>query len=155
MTFSQRNPKWSGQKLGKKGLITIGGFGCTTCCLAEVNNEFGANCTPDQVAAHHEWYTPEGLVLWQNLKLKHAIFLTRGYGFNKSIIKEHIKNPDLAVILEVKLGAGKHWLKAESINFLGQIWAKDPLRGDECDVVKRYGAITGYATFKRRTPPLK
>lgn len=154
MIFNQRDKRWANQKLGSLGLINMGGFGCTTCCLAEVNNYFGANCTPDQVAAKKTWYTKDGLVLWSKLNLKHAIWLRRGYRFDRDIIKEHIKNPDLAVIIEVPLGVGRHWLTGESVNWMGRIMARDPLYGDICDILKRYKSITGYSTFKRRTPPL-
>lgn len=155
MIFNQRDPKWSGVKLGSKGLITMGAYGCTTCCIAEVNNKLGAACLPPDVANHKDWYTPEGLVLWSKLNLKNAVWKWRGYRFDKKVIVDHIKDKDKAVIIEVPLGAGKHWLTGESVNMFGRIMARDPWHGDICDVLKRYKKVTGYATFVRRDPPLK
>lgn len=150
--LSQRDPRWANVKLGSKGLITIGAYGCTTTALAEVNNEFGASCTPQQVAEHLDWYTPEGLVLWTKLNMQKAAFEPNGrvYGYNPQRVKESIKNSDKSCLLEVKLGHGKHWLKGESITVIGRIMARDPWTGKIVDVVRQYGPITGSAHFTRR-----
>ena len=112
----QRNPLWAEKKLGASSL-SIGDYGCTSSMLAEINNRFGANATPADVAAHKEWYTSAGLILWPKLDLKFAIFedMGRVYGFNEARVLEALNDPNnKAVGLEVNIPkAGKHWLKGD------------------------------------------
>lgn len=149
--FSQKNKVWAEKKLGGSAL-KMKDYGCTTTALAEVNNRFGANCTPDQVAAHKNWYTATGLVLWSALELQHAIFEWRQYGYNAAKVLEALDDPNnKAVLLEVNMpGAAKHWLKAEGLGDDGVIYARDPINGSIVDVKKKYGSITGSAHFKKR-----
>lgn len=152
--LNQKDPKWASLKLGSKGLLTIGGYGCTTTGLAEINNLFGANCTPSDVAAHIDWYTPEGLVLWAKLDLKYAAFdpMGRVYNFDLNRIVESLTTYGKACLLQVKIpGFDKHWLKGEAVGYDGKIYARDPLSGSIIDVVAKYGAITGSAHFSKKT----
>lgn len=114
-----------------------------------VNNDFGENCTPAQVADHLDWYTPGGLVLWTKLALKKTSFVWRTYGFDQNDINKQVADPDKRVLLQVPLSHGSHWLKATHV-LKGHLMADDPWFGDECDVLRRYGKITGSALFKRR-----
>lgn len=149
--FSQKNPLWAKKLLGASKL-TMAGYGCTTTALAEVNNRFGANCTPDQVAAHKDWYTATGLIMWNALDLQHAVFEWRYYGYNSAKVLEALNDPNnKAVLLEVNMpGAAKHWLKGEAIGNNNVIYARDPIDGSMVDIAKKYGAITGSAHFKKR-----
>lgn len=155
--LAQRDPRWASVHLGLSDL-RISGYGCTTCGIAEINNDFGQNCTPDQVAEHVDWYTADGLVLWAKLNLKSAVFepMGRVYTYDKARIDASVKDvKNKRVLLRVNLLHGYHWLKATQYNSKGRLMAHDPWVGDECDVVARYGAITGSAHFARRVPPLK
>lgn len=148
----QRNPLWANKKLGSSNL-TIGNDGCTTTVLAMINNEFGAGCTPDQVAAHQNWYTAAGLILWNQLNLQHATFDLNGrvYGINLARILDSIKDPNKAVGLEVQIPRSKHWVLADSEAILGQptFLTKDPWDGIEC-LNTKYGPVTGSVHFSKR-----
>lgn len=153
--LSQRDPLWADAKLGSRGLLTIGAEGCTTTCLAMLNNKFGANCTPDQVAAHLDWYTPEGLILWDKLNLQKAKtdVVCRERSPVLERIRDYIRLPrEKGVLIEVSVPKGKHWLLGDHLDIFGNIFAIDPWRGDICDIGKRYGQITGSAHFSIRNP---
>lgn len=148
--LSQKDKAWSLKKIGASTLL-IRDYGCTTTALAELNNRFGANCNPADVASHTEWYTPAGLVLWDKLDLKYASFVPNGriYGFNKAQIIAALMLPnENGVLLEVAIpGALKHWLFGEGFGTDGTIYARDPINGSIVDIVKKYGKITGSAHF--------
>lgn len=147
----QRNPLWSEKKLGASTL-SIGSYGCTSTGLAEINNRFGANCTPADVAAHKDWYTIAGLILWDKLALQFATFEGREYGFNQARVLESLNDSNnKAVLIQVNIPrAGQHWLKGEAIGNNNVIYARDPWDGSIVDVVHKYGVITGSAHFKKR-----
>lgn len=151
--FSQQNPQWAGVPLGSKGQIHMKDSGCTTTALAELNNAFGANCTPDQVAAHTDWYTPTGLILWTNLALQHAQFepMGRVYGFNQPKIVDSLTSIGKGCLIQVAIPkAGNHWLKGEAVGYNNAIYARDPWTGTIVDVIAKYGAITGSAHFTQK-----
>lgn len=153
MILSQRDPRWRSEHLGYSQL-TIGGEGCLTTVLAMINNQFGQNCTPADVAKHHEFYNQAGLILWNNIDMKGAVPQTnpRSYGFDKARILAALLDPiNQQVALEVQLSHGTHWLRASGLNGDGAILADDPWFGDNCDIVKRYGAITGAGFFKKHS----
>lgn len=146
----QRSAEWKDKLLGSSKL-KIGDYGCTSTAIAEVNNLFGAECTPADVAAHKEWYTKDGLILWPKLNLQKANFIWRHYNFNPAIISQNILDRDKAVLLEVNMPrANKHWLFAEAISDDGQIFARDPWTGYIVNVFQKYGAVTGFALFSRK-----
>lgn len=153
MILSQRDPRWKNHPLGLSNL-TIGGEGCTTTCIAMVNNDFGQNCTPDQVADHIEWYTRAGLILWPKLLLKGAVWTWREYGFNWDKIGKAVADPNQRVLIEVPMAHGSHWLKATRLDEMGHLLAYDPWFGDECSVIARYKKIIGSSFFTRRDPVL-
>ncbi len=152
MILSQRDPRWRSVHLGHSAL-TIGGEGCLTTVLAMINNHFlppETPCTPIDVAEHNEFYNQAGLVLWLNVEMHGAKsdIIPRSYGFDSARILEAIANPTTQqVALEVTLPSGPHWLRASGV-INDRIMADDPWYGDNCDIVARYGNITGSGFFK-------
>lgn len=145
--LSQRDPRWAEKKLGASSL-TIGRYGCTTTCCSMLSDYFGCYTSPDQIAAHKDWYTPEGLVLWIRFKFEKMKFTWRDYKRDDAKIKEALKDPNQAVILQVDNGS--HWVVALSATWFGNSYMiADPWDGTKCDVIKRYKNITGAAFFQR------
>ena len=156
--ISQLDPRWASQKLGASQL-TCAGYGCTTCCISKISEEFGCYKSPLELARRKENYTKDGLVLWKAFDANFdgkMRFVWRGYGplgagkisamTDFSPILNALQNPDKRVIIQVNNGA--HWLKLNVCNG-GRFMAMDPLGGKECDAVKKYKNITGYAIFER------
>lgn len=151
MILCQQNHLWADKHLGLSTL-KIGPYGCTTCCIAMINNRFGANCTPDEVAAHTDWYTRQGLILWNKLHLKNAIFDWREYGLNLVRIKQYLSDPNKAVMIEVQLPhEKKHWMLVdyEDPKILEHFWCDDPWSGIQT-ISSHYGPVTGAAFFNKR-----
>src|SRR3990167_11088243 len=96
--LSQRNPNWSSDKLGSSSL-TIGRYGCTTTCISMLSDYFGCFVMPDVLAAHKDWYTLDGLVIWKRFKFSRMEFTGREYGRNDANIREALKDPNRAVML--------------------------------------------------------
>nr|QGH72398.1 MAG: hypothetical protein [Podoviridae sp. ctka020] len=148
----QRDLRWKDRKIGASDL-SLGDYGCTTTGLAEVNNKFGANCTPLDVANHEEFYTLTGLVLWTKIDMKFALpeASPRVYGCNLARITDSLSLPNKAVLLEVQLSKTlKHWLFGEAIGYNNQIYARDPWDGTLVDILYKYGKITGSAHFLKK-----
>ena len=142
----QRNPSWSEQKIGASQL-TLGKYGCTTTSLSELSFYFGCPLTPPQIAKNIDWYTPEGLVIWRNLKFTNFTFEKRLNSRIDAAINESLKDPDKAVMVEVE---GRHWLTVIGKTFWGNDWkAIDPWFGGTCNVLQRYKYISGSSHFKR------
>ena len=121
-----------------------------------INNLFGANCIPPQVAAHTDWYTPQGLILWNNLNLKDAEFVWREPGLDIPRISAALKDPNQAVMIEVTRPNGtKHWMlaEAEDTTSASVFVCADPWSGQQ-KLSDYYGPISGAAFFKKRTPAL-
>ncbi len=110
--YSQNDPLWKNIKIGNSKL-TLGNYGCTTCCICTLASWFGDIITPRVLAKTAFCYTNDGLILWLKLKdlFQKIQFLYRYYSFNEKIIDEYvIKNPDTAVLLNVD--HNYHWVAA-------------------------------------------
>lgn len=157
LKVSQLDLRWAADRLGASPL-TIGRYGCTTSCISMISDDFG--CFKSVVALAHNAanYTKDGLILWNALNLTFAgemRFVWRGYGAKGkgtpvtdfSSIMNALANPKQRVALEVNNGA--HWVKLVKKNTIGKDWtAIDPLGGVECQVLAKYGNITGWAVFE-------
>ena len=77
--LSQRDPRWCEVKLGASK-ITVGRYGCTTTAVSMLSDYFGAWVRPDEIAHNAKNYTPDGLILWQNLSFPTMKFDKRTYG---------------------------------------------------------------------------
>lgn len=145
--LSQRDPQWAYERLGESTL-TIGRFGCTTTCISMLSSLFNCYQTPVTIAHNANNYTKDGLVLWQNLKFDSMRFVRREYGRHDISIKEALKDPRKAVILEVNNRA--HWVVALRPALLGSGYiVLDPWTGKKCGVLFQYHNITGAAYFER------
>lgn len=148
--LSQRDPRWSSVRLGASQL-TVGRYGCTTTCISMLSDYFGGFVRPDEIAKRAENYTKDGLVLWTKLELRKMRFEWREYQRNDAKIREALKDPNRAVILQVDDGA--HWVVALRRTMLGlgnDYVCLDPWTGKKCDVLKTYRNITGAAFFNRK-----
>lgn len=145
--LSQRDPRWSDVKLGQSSL-TVGRYGCTTTCISMLSDYFKCLAFPDAIAKVPTNYTKDGLILWNKLVFKKMRFKWRYYEQNDAIIKECLKDPNRAIILQVNNGL--HWVLAVSKNLFGKDYTVlDPWTGKKCDVLKTYHNITGMAVFER------
>ncbi|MFA6158989.1 MAG: hypothetical protein WC763_05220 [Candidatus Paceibacterota bacterium] len=112
----------------------------------------GSPTTPSQVASNRIWFVL-GKILWGNIKIPHMKFDRREYGRNdRNIVSAINGDPDSFVFLQIKNRIYKeHWMWAIGVIDNGKsYWVADPLKGDRCDIVKRYGnSITGAAYFKK------
>lgn len=142
-TYSQRDPRWSQNKIGQTNL-TIGRFGCTITSIADLSTYFGDNLTPADVANKIQ-FTSDGLILWNSCKFGHFEFERRSYALYDFDIRDALKDPDKAVILEVE---HDHWVAATGISILGGYNIADPWFGD-FSTTRRYRQITGAAFFHR------
>lgn len=145
-SFSQRDARWANHKMGSSPL-TLGRYGCTTTCIADLSTYFGDNLNPQQVCDHIK-YTPEGLILWPSANFSKFEFWFREYSRNDVNIRNALADPNLAVILQV--ANQSHWVVATSKTLLGNHYnIADPWFGDK-STTRRYANITGAAYFKRK-----
>lgn len=149
ISYSQRDPRWSDEKLGSSPL-TIGRFGCTMTCIADLSTYFIED--PRAYYNPHDLnkiikFTPEGLIVWQSCNFREFVFDSRVYGRNDEQIKAALKDPNRAVILQV--ANASHWVVALSWNLLG-LRIADPWLGDKTSISRYKNDITGAAYFRRR-----
>lgn len=147
--FCQRDARWATIKLGNSPL-TVGRFGCTTTCLCDISSYFSPAqpVTPDALAQQAECFTADGLINWQALKIPGMKFVSRVQGRNDYAIRQAIRDPNAAVMLQVNDGA--HWVVALRPTFFGSSYiVADPWTGKPCDVIRQYRNITGAAFFRR------
>lgn len=143
--LSQHYPAWSGAFLGSSKL-KVGDKGCTTTCISMLSDYFGCYQSPLQIANNAHNYTPEGLIIWNNLSFSKMKFVWREYGRNDAKIQDSIKDPKKAVILQVSNGT--HWVVAISKNLIGGDYTVlDPWTGKKCNALATYHNITGSAHF--------
>lgn len=141
--FSQRDPRWATIKLGSSSL-TMGRYGCTTTCIADLSFYFGDNLTPDLMVKKIQ-YTKDGLIIWQSCDFSTFKFERREYGRSDKNIKSALSDNNRAVILEVD---NSHWVVATS-SLVTSYKIADPWFGD-ISTTKRYQKITGAAYFARK-----
>jgi len=135
--------------------LTIAADGCYTCVLAEINNIFGANCTPDQVAAHKEFYTLDGQIINTKLDLQNTVFDWSG-AWDQSKVDEYLsdwQNKQMAVKIQLPRGQ-THFMKIDQKNWLGRYQCDDPWSGQKVDI-EHYGPIIGVRYFSKREQPVK
>jgi hypothetical protein len=144
--LSQRNPLWASAKLGASSL-TVGRYGCTTTCISMLTDAFGEIMWPDKIASRVDWYTKDGLILWNKLKLNIS-FIQRLRKRDDTAIIASLKNPKTAVMLEVDNGS--HWIVAvRKLPFVNDYMCVDPWTGKMCTSLGDYKNITGSAHFMK------
>ena len=137
--------------------ISIATAGCYSCVLAEINNIFGANCTPADVAAHHNFYDANGImqnsVLATPEGLKNTVFDAAG-PFDSDKMTSYLadwQNKQMAVKVQLPRG-GTHFMKVDQkVN--GRFVCDDPYSGNKVDI-EHYGPVIGIRYFSKRVPAL-
>ncbi len=143
----QRDPRWAQVNLGASTL-TVGRYGCTTTSMSMLTSYFGTIIFPDAIAKIITNYTPDGLVLWQNLSFPQMKFEKRLTERNDVEILKSLQDPNRAVILNVSHGS--HWIVAiRKTLFGGDFVCADPWTGKKCNAVGSYQNIVGSAHFVR------
>lgn len=147
LSYSQRDPKWANKFLGSSKL-TIGRFGCTITSIADLSTYFGDNYTPFDVSKICK-FTPAGLLYWNSCQFGSFRFVSREYNRDDNKILQHLKDPNLAVILEV---AGRsHWVVATGTEGHTNLYKiADPWLGDRSTMKRYNNNITGAAYFRRK-----
>lgn len=149
--LSQQDPRWANAKLGKSN-VTVGRFGCTTTAISMLSDYFGCYKDPGELAMQQDLYTPDGYIIWANLRFDKMQFEDRLRGSGMfAEVNACLRDPNRAVILEVNGGA--HWVTA-----LRKHWwpgsndyvCLDPWTGRKCLARGVYKNITGAATFSRK-----
>jgi hypothetical protein len=148
--FSQRDPKWRNNKMGKSGL-RIHDYGCTITILASLLCSVGYRETPKTVnrklTAHRGYYKSTALLLWNAVpriwpKTK---FVRRAYNYNNPVVAWYVyikKMPVMVQVSAAKIGAYRHW-----VLFIGSRKMMDPWTGKIVST-STYPA-TGYALIDR------
>jgi hypothetical protein len=117
--FSQNDPRWKTDKIGKTTL-TLGAFGCTTSCVGDASLYFNEEKTPKVLAKSLE-YTKDGLLVWSSIGkvFKKFEFEWRFYTLDRARIDTAFKDPNKVVLLNVD--NRRHWvfLVGRYIPFLG------------------------------------
>lgn len=145
--LSQRDPLWTGDRLGASSL-TVGRFGCTTTCISMLSDYFSCFKTPKEIAHNAANYTKDGLVIWLALNFAHMGFVRRGYGEEASSIIAALKDPNSAVILQVNYG--QHWVVGLRKALIGSDYlVLDPWTGKKVWAKSVYKNVTGAAYFKK------
>lgn len=145
--LSQLDLRWCNKKLGASS-STIGRFGCTTTSLSMISDYFSCYIPPDEIASNVHNYIGD-LINWKALNFKNFKFEWRGYNRNDVKIKEALKDPNQAVLLNVNNGS--HWVLALRPTLVGNSFiVADPLGGQKVDVIKKYKTIDGAAYFLRK-----
>lgn len=113
-----------------------------------LSDYFGGYVAPDTIASNVHNYISD-LINWKTLDFKNFKFVWRAYQRDDVRIKDALKDPNKAVILNVNNGA--HWVVALRPTLLGNSYiVADPLGGKKVDVIKAYKNITGAAYFARK-----
>lgn len=146
--YSQLDPKWKSKKIGASSL-SIGSYGCTLTCIAELSERAKKPFTPAQLASDKTCFTPDGLVLWNKVfaKIGGVAKYERRYG---SMLPKVEADQSLILQVSIKSTYGKHWVVYKDAKTI-----LDPLGGKERPL-NYYPKITGYVLITwERTPESK
>lgn len=128
--------------------LTVGRYGCTTCCICMISDYFECYRNPAQAIDTNIKYTKDGLVIWGSINFRNFKFEKKVFGWNTKEIDESIKNPSKAVILNVNYG--EHWVVAlRRIPFSTHYFIVDPLDG-RIKTTKGYRNIVASSHFIKK-----
>lgn len=145
----QRDPKWSDVKIGNSNL-TIGRMGCTLTSVCMAVNAFGFKIRPDEIAAHKDWFTEDGRIIWPKLRFPNISFRwdegnpSGDPNIDFKLVDFCLKHPDKAVLFEVDR---LHWVLGLWRTYDGDILAADPWYGETKEIFKTYRQITSAVIF--------
>ena len=144
----QRDSRWASARL-LPSTLTIGRYGCTSTCVCMVASYFKCFVTPENAVNTRNFYTKDGLILWNKLNWPNFKPLQRFYSQDDKLIEEALKNPDKHVILNV--ASGSHWVLPTSKTLWGNDYKIiDPWDGSICNAKGRYKNINGGEIFVRK-----
>jgi hypothetical protein len=147
--FSQNDPLWKREKMGRSNL-TIGNFGCTTSCVCDGGSYFGETKTPRYLASFKQLYTAGGLIIWKYIEqiYTHMKFMYRYYSFNEGVIDEYlVRNPNTVVLLNVD--RGYHWVFALR-KVTGGYECSDPWPFPSKNRVYHHDDVEGFSVLIRK-----
>jgi len=140
--LSQREALWATKLLGGSKL-TIAKAGCVTTGLSMLSDYYQCFEDPGQIAAHKEYYTLDGLILWDRLRFGKFHFVERIRNFDPIKINSALANPKTAVLLNI--WHGSHWVVGLRGGVFGGYVVADPWNGSKITI--KASDITGFATF--------
>lgn len=135
--LSQRDPRWANKKIGNTHL-TIGEYGCFITCWCMALQWFGISMTPDQFAAHHEWFDSKGEMLPFLVNIPGVKIIQHLFGENDRAITNSIISPPQVCIL--KVNDGKHFILAAHV-VKADFLCDDPWTGNICLAKRNYKNI--------------
>lgn len=132
--FSQRDPKWSGNKHGTSS-STIGKTGCTISVIASMLVHAGYDTDPgrlNKLLTDNKGYSNGNLVVWSAIErlFPKVKWVYRHYEYNNDLAREWIKDKGIMPIIQVGAApiggapGGKHW-----VGFVGDHKSLDPWTG--------------------------
>lgn len=140
--------------------LTVADDGCYDCVVAEINNIFGANCTPVDVAAHESFFDANGImqnaVLATNEGLKNTIFDGAG-AYDEVKIDQYLADwESKQMAVKVQLPRNEtHFMKIDQKDpVTGRYICDDPYTGNKVDI-EHYGPVIGIRYFSKRVPALE
>jgi len=147
LSYSQRDTRWRDKRIGNTNL-SIGRFGCTISCIADLSTYFGDNLTPSEVNDNAKFLS-DGRIIWSSLHLANFVFVKRTYFRNNTDFILALSDSNRAVILSV--AGGSHWVVATGWQKeINDFKIADPWLGDWSNMSRYNGEINGAAFFKRK-----
>lgn len=147
LSFSQRDNRWSNTLINGAN-VTIGRFGCTLTCIADLSTYFGDNLTPAQTNEKCK-FTSDGRIYWSSVNFRTFRFVQRTYGRDNRAILDALRDPNAAAILQV--AAQSHWVVATGWQpEIKDFKIADPWLGDWSNMARYKKDITGAAFFQRK-----
>lgn len=111
------------------------------------------NCLsyPPAIASHADWFTKDGLILWKKMWFSRMEFKERVYTRNDVLIRDSLRDPRKAVLLNVN--DGTHWV----VGLSKSLWSNDyvcldPWTGQKCLAMRSYRNIVGSSHFAAIQP---
>lgn len=145
--YSQRDPKWRSLQVGSAGR-PMAQIGCVVTAIAMLTTYFRPMRSPADVLRHCR-FTPDGRIIWASCNFENFRWYQRVYVRHDQGIKQHIKHPNLAVVLQV--ADRTHWVVGIGVPlFGGPLRIADPLLGDRASMSRYQDNITGAAYFIRK-----
>ena len=146
MMYSQRDSKWSNNKLGTSN-HTIGQSGCVITSICNLLLKHGYEITPDEANERIKnagGYANGNLIIWSKLKDALPVEAYRYYGYDNNKVSQAIEDNKgcLVEASGARIGGSKHWTL-----FTGDGKSEDPWFGN-VKTTSYYQPLTGYTIIK-------
>lgn len=148
VSLRQGDKRWGSVIIGQSN-TDIAHDGCTITAITDYLRWLGFDYTPDMLARILR-FTPKGAIYWPSITEKLPIkFVYRYWVPNQTAQDAALADDTQGLLLEVAYAGAKHWLFATG-KFPLRYKAADPLRGDFCTTLLRYGKITGATILDKK-----